>query len=54
MAKTVVGYESALPEIPDREPWEAPTAYLVKGTLGRVRDRRRPPAQQDPPGQPPP
>lgn len=34
MAKTVVGYESTLPEIPDREPWEAPTSYLVKGTSG--------------------
>ena len=44
MAKTVVGYESALPEIPDREPWEAPTAYLVKGTSGgyEIAGGRRP------------
>jgi type III restriction enzyme len=44
MAKTVVGYESALPEIPDREPWEAPTAYLVKGQQGgyEIADGRRP------------
>ena len=34
MVKTVVGYESDLPEIPDRDPWEAPTAHLVKGTTG--------------------
>ena len=37
MAKTVVGYESALPEIPDREPWEAPTAHLVKGSRAGTR-----------------
>ena len=44
MAKTVVGYESALPEIPDREPWEAPTAYLVKGRTSEyeIAEGRRP------------
>jgi type III restriction enzyme len=44
MPKTIVGYESGLPEIPDREPWEAPTEHLVRGAGGgfEIADGRRP------------
>ena len=30
MARSVITYDKALPEIPDRRPWEPPTSYLVK------------------------
>ena len=30
MAHSIISYDSDLPEIPDRRPWERPTSYLVK------------------------
>ena len=44
MSETVVGYDSPLPEIPDRQPWEIPTAHLVKEHAGgfRIAEGRRP------------
>ena len=44
MSETVVGYDSPLPEIPDRQPWEIPTAHLEKERTGgfRIATGRRP------------
>ena len=30
MAKSVIGYDNELPEIPGRRPWERPTSFLIK------------------------
>ena len=44
MRGAVVGYDSPLPEIPDRLAWEIPTAHLVKERTGgfRIAEGRRP------------
>ena len=48
MAKAVINYDSDLPEIQDRRPWERPTSYLVKDddvpTGWREDDSRRRPS----------
>jgi len=42
--KSVIELDQALPEIPDRKPWDIPTCYLEKDGIGgyKVNDGRRP------------